>query len=118
MHVQYIGAVAVVDSRFGKPTSIVHLSNVQCNGTENTVFNCSADKIHGSNTVVGDVNVAGVFCRDAPPAPSGEAVPTSSATVSIVTVMSVEGVEVNIPLASFVGVFGVIIIAGGIIITL
>ena len=118
MHVQYIGAVAVVDSRFGKPTSIVHLSNVQCRGIENTVFNCSADKLLGSNTVVDVVNVAGVFCRDAPPAPSGEAVPTSSATVSIVTVLSVEGVEVNVPLASFVGVFGVIIIAGGIIITL
>ena len=106
-----------MDSRFGKPTSIVHLSNVQCRGIENTVFNCSADKLLGSNTVVDVVNVAGVFCRDAPPAPSGEAVPSLSVS-RIVTAMSVEGVEVKVPLASFVGVFGVIIIAGGIIIAL
>ena len=86
-----IGAVAVVDSRFGKPTSIVHLSNVQCRGIENTVFNCSAGKLLVSNTVVDDINVAGVFCRDAPPAPSGEAVPSIS--VSIVTIERVQ--EVN-----------------------
>ena len=45
----------------------MHLSNVQCSGTEDTLFDCNFAVIPGEVSVnVADLDVAGVICRSAP----------------------------------------------------
>ena len=37
----FSGAVAVHSAQFGSGVGIIHLDNVQCNGSESTLANCS-----------------------------------------------------------------------------
>ena len=76
----------MVDSRFGKPSRFVHLSNVQCSGEESKLANCTTDSFsqQDSTTIVDHIDVAGVICIN----PSNTAVPTKQSTATIPTITS------------------------------
>ena len=104
-----LGAEAVVNSWFEKLTNFVHLTNVECNGTEKTVFNCSAAVIpEGSSNNVDILEVAGVICRNT------SIVPTNTMIAHVLIID--KGSE--LPLAVFVGILSIVIIIGGIVIAL
>ena len=53
----------MVDSRFGKPSRFVHLSNVQCSGEESKLADCTDSfSQQDSTTIVDHIDVAGVIC--------------------------------------------------------
>ena len=54
----------MVDSRFGKPSKFVHLSNVLCSGQETKLADCTIESfsLQDSTKIVDHINVAGVVC--------------------------------------------------------
>lgn len=60
----YIGSVAMSGSHYGKPQVTVHMNNVVCDGTEDTIGQCSFDSLSLSQgkTMLANTDVAGVKC--------------------------------------------------------
>ena len=88
----------------------MHLSNVQCSGTEDALFDCNFAVIPGEVSVnVADLDVAGVICRSAP-----ASTPSISNTI-IGTAAIPNGTE--LPLYVIVGFLCVVIMILGIIVT-
>ena len=101
------GAVAVINSMFGKPSN---LSNVECTGTENTLFDCSAVAIPGEVSIsVANFDVAGVICRDPPPV-------TPATNCTDTTAVVFESGGTNIELYVIIAILCVVIIVLGIIV--
>ena len=90
----------------------MHLSNVQCSGTEDTLFDCNFAVISGEVSVnVADLDVAGVICRSAP-----TSTPSISNTI-IGTAAIPNGTGIELPLYVIVGFLCVVIMILGIIVT-
>ncbi len=67
----YIGSQAVLDSEYGRPNKTIHLSNVNCDGTELNIDECTKSVIAlvDGKTVYKNNAVAGVDCMPEPPTP-------------------------------------------------
>ena len=106
----------MVDSRFGKPSSFVHLTNVQCSGTEGALANCTASTIsQGSSSLVDHINVAGVVCMSAA---SSTSVSTMANPRPSTVSSTLGGLEMQLPLFIVVGVMAVLLVAGLLVIIL
>ena len=66
-----IGSQAVLDSLYGRPNKTIHLSNVNCDGTELNIDECTKSVIAlvDGKTVYKNNAVAGVDCMPEPPTP-------------------------------------------------
>ena len=97
-------------SSFRDLSILVHMTNVECDGIESTVFDCSSDTI--SNNVLDRVNVAGVICKNSTVTTTARPTPTTGPAIGV----ALSGV---IPMAVFVGILAIfMIIIGGIVIVL
>ena len=100
------GSKAVVDSRFGKPSRFVHLSNVQCSGEESKLADCTTDSFsQQDSTIVDHIDVAGVICIN----PSNTAVPTRQSTATIPTRSSTTDQSFQTVQLTLYGVIGVML---------
>lgn len=91
----------------------MHLSSVQCSGTENTLFDCNVAVIPQEVPVdVADLDVAGVICRS-----TLTSTPSMSNTIIGTDAMPNHSIGSEIPLYVIVGILCIIIIALGIIVT-
>ena len=102
-----------MDSRFGKPSSFVHLSNVQCSGTEEKLSNCSATTIPAGSDIVEHVNVAGVICKRVT-----TTIPTTTLTTEMPSTDTTMVDQRSQPLTIGISVIGVGFIAAVVIIIL
>ena len=110
------GASAVVDSRFGKPSSFVHLTDVQCSGSEDALADCTATAItQGSSSLVDHINVAGVVCMSAV---SSTSVSTMSNPRPSTITDTQSDLEIQLPLIVVVGVMAVLLVFGLVVIIL
>ena len=59
-----IDALAILGSQYGKPNITVHLKNVDCTGTENTVTQCTKTQlsVNDGRLELPNANAAGVDC--------------------------------------------------------
>ena len=97
-------------SSFSDLSILVHMTYVECDGIESTVFDCSSDTI--SNNVLDRVNVAGVICKNSTVTTTARPTPTTGPAIG----GALSGV---IPMAVFVGILAIfMIIIGGIVIVL
>ena len=100
-------------SSFRDLSILVHMTNVECDGIESTVFDCSSDTI--SNNILDRVNVAGAICKNSTVATTARPTPTTGPAIA----GALSGISEIIPLAAFVGILAIImIIIGGIVIVL
>ena len=65
-------SVSVIDSSYGKPNRTVHLGNVDCTGSEETIEDCKITKIphEGGMHLHKLIQVAGVSCLVVKPSSS------------------------------------------------
>ena len=107
----------MVDSRFGKPSRFVHLSNVQCSGEESKLADCTTDSFsqQDSTTIVDHIDVAGVICIN----PSNTAVPTRQSMATMPTRSSTTAPTadqrfqtVQLTLYGVIGVMAVLLVVG------
>ena len=100
-------------SSFRDLSILVHMTNVECDGIESTVFDCSSDTI--SNNILDRVNVAGVICKNSTVTRTARPTPTTGPTIA----GALSRVSEIIPMAVFVGILAIfMIIIGGIVIVL
>ena len=57
------GAVAYPNARFGQGTGPIFVNNLQCTGTENTIFDCMSDGL-GSIGTCSHADDASVMCQE------------------------------------------------------
>ena len=106
----------MVDSRFGKPSSFVHLTNVQCSGSEGALADCTATTItQGSSSLVDHINVAGVVCMSTV---SSTSVSTMSNPRPTANSGTQSDLEMQLPLIVVVGVMAVLLVVGLVVIIL
>ena len=68
-------------SSFRDLSILVHMTNVECDGIESTVFDCSSDTI--SNNVLDRVNVAGVICKNSTVTTTARPTPTTGPAIGV-----------------------------------
>ena len=80
------------------------------------MFNCRADLVpEGLSNNVENIEVAEVICRNSPTVPTNTTIGPTNTMINPVLIID-KGSE--LPLAVFVGILSVVIIIGGIVITL
>ena len=86
------GAVAVIDSSYGKPNRLINLGNVRCIGSEETIENCEKTKIpeEVGRHLYKFIQVAGVSCLRVKPVNNTETPISVIKTISTVTVVKTE----------------------------
>ena len=59
-----IGSIPVYGSQYGKPNYIIHISDVECEGTEDNINDCTLTdlSLQDGKNVISQTEVAGVKC--------------------------------------------------------
>lgn len=67
MHILFhtiLGTISYTGSQYGKPNKTIHLTNVDCNGAESTLLDCTSTtySLQQGKNILATANVAGVKC--------------------------------------------------------
>ena len=70
-YANFTDATAVYNSQYGRPNKTIHLVNVNCQGTEGSIEECTktAISLTEGKTIYKNHSVAGVDCHPEPPTP-------------------------------------------------
>ena len=90
--IYFKGAVAVIDSSYGKPNRTIHLGDVRCTGSEENIGNCENTKIpeEVGRHLHKFIQVAGVSCLRVKPITNTVSNESAIMTKSTVTVVKIE----------------------------
>ena len=110
----------MVDSRFGKPSNFVHLSDVQCTGEESKLSDCVSESFtqQDSTSIVDHIDVAGVICAVSSNSVSTGRSTTTGPTRTTAPTAPTEGISqsIQIPLYGVIGAMAVLLVVGLIVI--